>query len=239
MPKATRQSAHVTNTNELQENSNVSQDSSSEDDEVVIQSPQFIQPSTSQTQPVVQPMYMAYIEGPRMDWTVNDSLYHRFLKGKIKCEKILDCELAMLSEARKCKKVIVWSGDLGIDQYVSWCLPPEDLCLEVLWTKFEDFCKPQTHQSKGDLYTSFRQGDYSADEWYNAVEAQINLENYPPKAAKILHWDIFWFFFLRDEEFVSKTTNDSNIDLEKFSASKVRQLAKKLEPSKSTARHIR
>ena len=97
MPKATRQFAHVTNKNELQENSNPSQDSSSEDDEVVIQSPQFIQPSTSQTQPVVQPMYMPYIEGPRMDWTMNDSLYHRFLKWKIKCENILDCELAMLS----------------------------------------------------------------------------------------------------------------------------------------------
>ena len=35
--------------------------------------------------PVGQPlpvagMYMAYIEGPCMYWTVNDHLYHRFLK---------------------------------------------------------------------------------------------------------------------------------------------------------------
>ena len=68
MPKARRQSACVANTNELQENSNPLQDSSSGDDEVVIQSQQF-QPSTGQTQ-VVQPMYMPYIEGPRMDWIV-------------------------------------------------------------------------------------------------------------------------------------------------------------------------
>ena len=27
-----------------------------------------------------QTMYMPYIEGPHMDWTVNDGLYHRFLK---------------------------------------------------------------------------------------------------------------------------------------------------------------
>ena len=66
-----------------------------------------------------------------MDWTVNDSLHHRFLKWKIKCENVLDCELVMLSEARKCKKVVAWSGDFGIDQYVSWCLPLDDLCLEV------------------------------------------------------------------------------------------------------------
>ena len=31
-----------------------------------------------------------YIEGPKMDWTVNDSLYDRFIKWKIKCEKILE-----------------------------------------------------------------------------------------------------------------------------------------------------
>ena len=53
---------------------------------------------------------MPNIEGPKMDWTVNDGLYHRFLKWKLKCENILDCELAMLHESRKCKKVIAWSG---------------------------------------------------------------------------------------------------------------------------------
>ena len=46
-------------------------------------------------------------------------------------------------------------------------------------------------------------------------------------------------FFLRDEEFVSKTINDSNIDLNKFPASKVHQLAKKMESSKATGKHIK
>ena len=160
----------------------------------MIQSPQF-QPSTGQTQPVVQPMYVPYIEGPRMDWIVNDRLYHRFLKWKIKCENILDCELAMLSEARQCKKMISWSGDSGIDQYASWCLPPEDLCLEVIWTRFEEFCKPQTNvRAKFDLLTSFRQGDCSVDEWYNVVQAHINLVKYPPETAKILHRGFFLVF---------------------------------------------
>ena len=67
----------------------------------------------------------------------------------------------------------------------------------------------------------------SVDEWFNAVQNQVNLAKYPPETAKILQRDIFWFF-LNDEDFVSKTINDSNIDLEKFPASKVRQLAKKL-----------
>ena len=74
------------------------------------------------------------------------------------------------------------------------------------------------------------------DEWHNAVQTQVVLAKYPQETAKILHRDIFWFF-LRDEEFVSKTINDSNIDLNKFPASKVRQLAKKMESSKATAKH--
>ena len=120
---------------------------------------------------------MPYIEWPKMDWTVNDGLYHIFLKWKQKCENILDCEPAMLPESVKCKKVIVWSGDFGMDQYVSWCLPMEDFCLDTIWAKYEDFYKPQVNEARArsDLHTSFRQGNQSVDEWYNAVQAQVSL----------------------------------------------------------------
>ena len=47
------------------------------------------------------------------------------------------------------------------------------------------------------------------------------------------------FFFLLDEEFVSKTINNSSVDLDKFHASRVRQLVKKMEASKATVRHIK
>ena len=67
----------------------------------------------------------------------------------------------------------------------------------------------------------------------------MSLAKYPPETASILQRDIFCFIFLKDKEFVSKTINDSNIYLEKFPASKVRQLAKKKESSKSTARHTK
>ena len=76
-------------------------------------------------------------------------------------------------------------------------------------------------------------GDY-----YNAVQAQVNLAKYPPETAKILNHNIFWFF-LYDEEFIFKTINDSNVDLEIFPASNVRQLVKKMEGSKKTACHIK
>ena len=198
-----------------------------------------LHPPRSQLQ-VIPSMLMPYIEGPKMDWTVNDGLYHRFLKWHLKCENILECELAALPERQQCKKVIAWSGDFGMDQYVSWGLPTDQLTLEIIWGKFEHFCKPQSNElgAQFDLLTSFRQGNRSIDEWYNAVQAQVNLAKYPPETTKILQRDIFWFF-LHDEEFVSKAISDGSIDLEKFPTSKVRQLAKKLESSKVTACHIK
>ena len=184
--------------------------------------------------------FVPYIEGPKMDWTVNDGLYHRFLKWKLKCENILHCELASLSESRQCKKLISWSGDDGMDLVISWGLTDRELTLETLWTNFKDFCKPQSNEVRArfDLLTSFRQGDKSVDEWFNAVQTQINLCQYPPETANILQRDIFWFF-LKDEEFVSKTLNGGCADLQQYPASKVRQLAKKLESSKATVRHIK
>ena len=170
---------------------------------------------------------MPYIEGPKWTGLWNDSMYCRFLKWKIKCENIMDCELAMISEARKCNKVVAWSGDFGIAQYISWCLPQEDLCLEMIWNKFEDFCKPQTNEVRArfDLLTSFRQGDMSIDEWYTSIHAQINLAKYLAEPAKILHRHIFWFF-LRDEDFVSKKLMIPTLILKNFQPVKWGSLSK-------------
>ena len=94
--------------------------------------------------PSVPTMSIPYIEGPKMNWTVDDGLLHRFLKWCLKCKPILDCELANLPAKQKCQKVIVWSGDFGMDLYVSWSIPKEDLMLDAIWAKFKEFSKPQT-----------------------------------------------------------------------------------------------
>ena len=142
-------------------------------------------------------MFMPYIEGPRMEWTVNDGLYHSFLKWRLKCKNILECELAALPECQKCKNVVTWSRDFGMDQYVSRSLPKEDLSLDTIWECFNVFSKPQVNEVRAhfDLLTSFRQGKRSIDEWYNTFQAQINLAKYLLKTAEILHRDIFCSFF--------------------------------------------
>ena len=146
----------------------------------------------------------------------------------------------MLSETRKCKKIVAWSGDFGLDQCKSWNLPNEDLTLEVIWKKFEEFYKPQANELRArfDLLTSFRQADISVDECYNAVQTWVALPRCPPETAQILHRGIFWFF-LKEESFVSKTLNEGYLELRNFPASNVRQMAKKLESSQATAKHMR
>ena len=84
----------------------------------------------------------------------------------------------------------------------------------------------------------FHQGNKSGKEWYNAVQALVNLVRYPPETAKILHDDIFWFF-LCDEDSVSRTIMEGSINPDKFPTSRVCQLAKKFESSKATVQHIK
>ena len=76
------------------------------------------------------------------------------------------------------------------------------------------------------------------DQWYNAVQIKVALANYPQETAQILQRDIFWFF-LNDESFVSNTLNEGHVELSKFPASKLRQLAKKFGSSQATAKHMK
>ena len=91
----------------------------------------------------------------------------------------------MLPEQRKSKMVKAWSGDFGLDQYVSWDIPSEELTLEVIWKRFEEFCKPQANEVRArfDLLTSFRKGEHIVDEWYLAVQMQVALAKYSQETA--------------------------------------------------------
>ena len=237
MPKASKSNQCEQHTIEQVLPKELSEQEETSSDQEVFFNPQ---PSTSKKAQVMPSMYMPYIEGPTMDWTMNDGLYNRFVKWRLKCEYLLECELAMLPEARKCKKIVAWSGDFCLDQYISLNLSSKDLTLEVIWKKFEEFCKLQTNELRAifDLLTSLRQADMSVDKWYNAGQTQVAQAMYPQETAQILQGDIFWFF-LKDESFVFKTLNEWHVELSKFPASTVCQLTKKMESSQTTAKHMK
>ena len=140
MPQATKSTKGQSTSMMAETTDEVSQDETSLHEESEPEQEVFINPSNPQAhQPVYPSMYMPYIEGPKMDWTVNDALYHRFLKFKIKCKNILECELAALPEHQKCKKVITWSGNFGMYQYVSWGMSKDEMNLDTIWERFKDF----------------------------------------------------------------------------------------------------
>ena len=67
----------------------------------------FFPPSQAQ---VVPNMFMPYIEGPKMDWTVNDGLYHRFLKWHLVLWKhpwVWPCD-------------VTWEKAMQEDNYLEW-----------------------------------------------------------------------------------------------------------------------
>ena len=116
--------------------------------------------------------------------------------------------------------------------------------MNFAWIQFgpnmEIFVSPKLMKLEQGL-TCLQAFTWATDLWMRSAmvsQAPVCLAKYPQETANILHCDIFCFF-LKDEEFMSKTINDSSIDLDKFQASKVRQFAKEMEASKATVHHIK
>ena len=139
-------------------------------------------------------MLVPYVEGPKMDWTIDNALHSRFIRWKLKCKNILDCELAILQESAKCKK---WSSgqvmqDLictfhGLFQQKKPHHRPYGPGLKI---SVND--NPNAVCAQFNLLTTFQQGNRSIDEWYNAVQVHIPICEYPPETAAILTRNIFF-----------------------------------------------
>ena len=108
MPKATRKSVCETQ-NLPHEDTDVpesQEESTSSDQEPagkVSFHPSLVPPIHPKHQEIPS-LYMPYIEALKLDWTVNDGLYHHFLKWRLKCKNILECELAALPENSNTRK---------------------------------------------------------------------------------------------------------------------------------------
>ena len=105
--------------------------------------------------------------------------------------------------AKSVKRLFMWSGNFGMDQYVSWGLSKDNTNLDTIWERLEGICKLQSNEVHAPFYllTSFHKGNQSVNKLYNAVQVQVNLLKYLPETPKILHCDICWFS-LHNEDFV-------------------------------------
>ena len=154
---------------------------------------------------------------------------------------ILECKLTALQERQQCKKVIAWSGDFGMDQYVSWGLPTDQLTPEIIWGRYEEFCKPKSNEVHVQDSTFWQVSGKAIKALMNGIKHGAS----PSQPSQVPSWNStdssqghFLGFFLRDEDFVSRTISDGSVNLEKFPASRVQQLTKTLESSKATEHAI-
>ena len=108
-----------------------------------------------------------FIQGPSMDWTMDDGLYSHFQTWKISCNLILDSELCELSEVRRVNTLLRWSGDFGIKKLKSWQKEPSQLMLNFIWGEYESYCKPQSNElhARYDVLKKLTQGSLPADDW--------------------------------------------------------------------------
>ena len=101
MPKASKSAQHEQHIIEEVLPEELSEQEETGSDQEVFFNPQS---STSKKAQVMPNMYVPYIEGPTMDWTVNEGLYNRFLEWRLKCENKLcyvrQCRLACTFSSR-------------------------------------------------------------------------------------------------------------------------------------------
>ena len=99
MPKNMKKSACGNNlSQEVSEVPSSPEDTTSSDQEIDQEPDPEVLFYPSRVQQAIPNMFMPYIEGSKIDWTVNDALYHRFFNWCLKCEHILKCELTALPE---------------------------------------------------------------------------------------------------------------------------------------------
>ena len=64
-------------------------------------------------------------KGPSIDWSTDKNLYTRFKMWKHRCELLFTRPMGKIDEEIKCKHLLYWSGELGIELFNSWDLSAE------------------------------------------------------------------------------------------------------------------
>ena len=73
-----------------------------------------------------------YIDGPKMDWSMDDGLYLRFHDWKLECELILDGKLTEIAEPQKVNTLIQWAGSFGLKNLKVWQKDKTNLTLTFI-----------------------------------------------------------------------------------------------------------
>ena len=114
--------------------------------------------------------------GPKINWDSGPELYNKYRKWKQIVQTIFDGPLNETSEEIKCKYLLIWSGDFGLDLYNSWGFSEtESKKLVNYWKKFEEYVNPQANfliaRHKLRL---LEQKDKSLEEFLTEIRLTVN-----------------------------------------------------------------
>ena len=90
---------------------------------------------------------ISFDKGPSIDWSTDENLYSRFKMWKQRCELLFTGPMAKIDEEIKCKHLLHWSGEQGIELFNSWDLSADEpKKLDNYWERFEHFVKPHSNE---------------------------------------------------------------------------------------------
>ena len=85
-------------------------------------------------------------ESPKIDWTPGPDLPQRFKRFRQKCELLFNGPLKARTNEQRCRYVLLWTGDYGLDLLNTRNLSSEEQNkLDEYWTRFEEHVKPQSN----------------------------------------------------------------------------------------------
>ena len=120
-------------------------------------------------------------KGPSIVWSMDENLYSRFKMWKQRCELLFTRPIAKIDEEIKCKHLLYWSGEQGIELFNSWDLFSDgEKKLDGHWERFEHFVKPHSNEliAAWELH-NLRQGTLSLEEFISKLRILAKEANYP------------------------------------------------------------
>ena len=138
---------------------------------------------------------IAGFEPPKIDWTPGPDLAQRLKRFRQKCELLFDGPLKERSTKQRCRYVLLWAGDYGLDLYNTWNLSEEDRDkLDEYWKRFEEHVKPQSNHLLNRFYLrNLKQNGRPLDEFLTEAQLLIQNSGYPTELHDELMRDALVF----------------------------------------------
>ena len=120
-------------------------------------------------------------ELPKIDWTPGPDLAQRVKRFRQKCELLFEGPLKARTNEQKCKYLLLWAGDQGLDLYNTWNLDDNAKNKpEEYWKRFEEHVRPQSNHILNRFYLrGLKQNKRPLDEFLTEARLLIQNSGYP------------------------------------------------------------